>query len=160
MQCDDCTLLEHGIRELVFTYHGNNLTVPDVQGWHCPVCGECEFDEGEGQRYSAAVDAFAADVDAEEAAWLRSVRKKLKLKQAEAGKLFGGGISAFSEYERGKTQPHKSTVLLMRLLDKYPELFKELMEPSVPRKSSSGKSRGGDQRSLLGKGEFSSSAEQ
>lgn len=106
---------------------GKSLTVPAVQGWHCPVCGECEFDEGEGRRYSAAVDAFAAAVDAEEAAWLRSTRKKLGLKQAEAGRLFGGGMSAFSEYERGKTQPHKSTVLLLRLLDKHPELLKELM---------------------------------
>ena len=128
LQCDDGTLLEHGIRNLVFAYHGNTLTVPDVQGWHCPVCGECEFDEGEGQRYSEAVDAFAAEVDEQEVAWLRSTRKKLKLKQAEAGKLFGGGISAFSEYERGKTQPHKSTVLLLKLLDKHPELLKELLE--------------------------------
>jgi HTH-type transcriptional regulator/antitoxin MqsA len=128
LQCDDGTLLEYGRRDLAFTYHGNTLTVSALQGWHCPICGECEFDEGEGQRYGAAVDAFAAEVDAEEAAWLRSTRKKLKLKQAEAGKLFGGGISAFSEYERGKTQPHKSTVLLLRLLDKHPELLKELVE--------------------------------
>lgn len=129
LQCDDGTLLEHGIRDVQFAYRGRNLTVPNVQGWHCPVCGECEFDEGEGQRYSAAADAFASAVDREEAAWLRATRKKLKLKQAEAGQLFGGGISAFSEYERGKTQPHKSTVLLMRLLDKHPELLKELTEP-------------------------------
>jgi HTH-type transcriptional regulator/antitoxin MqsA len=112
---------------MVFAYRGKCLTVHAVQGWHCPVCGECEFGEGEGQRYSAAVDAFAAQVDAEEAAWLRSIRKKLGLKQAEAGKLFGGGVSAFSEYERGKTQPHKSTVLLLRLLEKHPELLNELL---------------------------------
>ena len=156
LQCDDGTLLEHGIRDLVFVYHGNNLTVPDVRGWHCPVCGECEFDEDEGQRYSSAVDAFAAEVDAEEAAWLRSTRKKLKLKQAEAGKLFGGGVSAFSEYERGKTQPHKSTVLLMLLLDKHPELLKELLEPPTQRKSFGGKPRDAGQGSLSGDGTFSS----
>jgi HTH-type transcriptional regulator/antitoxin MqsA len=57
---------------------------------------------------------------------LRAARKKLKLSQAEAGKLFGGGASAFSESERGKTQPHKSTVLLLRLLGKHPELLSEL----------------------------------
>lgn len=130
LQCDDGTVLEHGVRDLVFAYRGKSLTVPAVQGWHCPVCGECEFDEDEGRRYSAAVDAFAAQVDAEEAAWLRSTRKKLGLKQTEAGQLFGGGVSAFSEYERGKTQPHKSTVLLLRLLDKHPELLKELTPPT------------------------------
>lgn len=127
LQCDDGTMLDHAVRDLVFEYRGRSLTVPGVSGWHCPVCRECEFDDGEGQRYSAAVDAFAAQVDAEEAAWLRATRKKLGLKQAEAGKLFGGGVSAFSEYERGKTQPHKSTVLLLRLLDKHPELLREVM---------------------------------
>ena len=29
-------------------------------------------------------------------------------------------------YERGKTQPHKSTVLLFKLLDKHPDLLAEL----------------------------------
>jgi HTH-type transcriptional regulator/antitoxin MqsA len=127
LQCDDGTLLEQGVRDLVFSYKGKTLTVPDIRGWHCPVCGECEFEDGEGKRYSAALDAFAAQVDAEEAAWIRTTRKKLGLKQAEAGKLFGGGISAFSEYERGKTQPHKSTMVLLRLLDKHPELLKEVL---------------------------------
>lgn len=60
------------------------------------------------------------------AAEMRDIRKKLGLKQAEAGKLFGGGVSAFSEYERGKTQPHKSTILLLKLLNKHPELLDEV----------------------------------
>ena len=51
---------------------------------------------------------------------------QLGLRQVEAGHLFGGGSSAFSEYERGKTQPHKSTVLLFKLLDRHPELLDEL----------------------------------
>ena len=38
----------------------------------------------------------------------------------------GGGVTAFSEYERGKTQPHKSTVLLLELLGKHPELMQEV----------------------------------
>lgn len=128
-QCDDGTELVLSRRALSFEYKGRTLTIPDVHGWHCPVCGECEFIEGEGEaeRHSAAVDAFAAQVDAEEAVWLRTTRKKLGLKQAEAGKLFGGGVSAFSEYENGKTQPHKSTVLLLRLLEKHPELLEEIM---------------------------------
>ena len=57
---------------------------------------------------------------------MRDIRRKLGLKQAEAGKLFGGGVSAFSEYECGKTQPHKSTVLLLKLLGKHPELLDEV----------------------------------
>jgi len=126
LQCDDGTVLEHGKRDLSFVYRDRSLTVPQVSGWHCPVCGECEFDDGEGKRYSDAVDALAAAVDRGIADSLRATRKKLGLRQAEAGKLFGGGASAFSEYERGKTQPHKSTVLLLKLLDKHPELLDEV----------------------------------
>ena len=126
LQCDDGTVLEHGRRDIAYSYRNHTTCVPAVLGWHCPVCGECEFDEGEGKRYSDAVDAFSSGVDREQAASLRAIRKRLGLKQAEAGRLFGGGVNAFSEYERGKTQPHKSTVLLLRLLDKHPELLKEL----------------------------------
>lgn len=126
LQCDNGTQLVHTARDLVSTYRDNTTTIHQVHGWHCPVCGDCQFDEGEGKRYSAAVNIFAAAVDAKIAAKLRETRKKLGLRQAEAGQLFGGGASAFSEYERGKTQPHKSTVLLFKLLDKHPELLAEL----------------------------------
>jgi len=126
LQCDDGTRLTHGPRDLTFSYREHTLTVTRVSGWHCPACGDCTFDDDEGQRYSAAVDAFCAAVDLEMANALRATRKKLGLRQVEAGKLFGGGVSAFSEYERGKTQPHKSTVLLLKLLDRHPELLAEI----------------------------------
>jgi Antitoxin component of bacterial toxin-antitoxin system, MqsA len=60
--------------------------------------------------------------------WKNCLREgdELGLRQAEAGQLFGGGASAFSGYERGKTQPHKSTVLLLKLLDRPPNLLSEL----------------------------------
>lgn len=126
LQCDDGTPLQHGERDLRFEYKGKSLVVGAVSGWHCPICSDCVFDRREGQRYSLAVDAFAAETDADEAEEIRAARKALGLNQAEAGRIFGGGISAFSEYERGKTQAHKSTVLLLRLLAKHPELLKEL----------------------------------
>ena len=53
-------------------------------------------------------------------------KKKLGLNQAQAGQLFGGGATAFSDYDRGKTQPHKSTLLLLKLLDRHPDLLEEL----------------------------------
>ncbi|CAK0763885.1 HTH-type transcriptional regulator / antitoxin MqsA [Gammaproteobacteria bacterium] len=127
LQCDDGTLLEHDTKDLIITLEGLSVTVPALSGWHCPSCGDCEFDDGEGKRYSEALEALRKTVDKRRATELRGIRKKLGLKQTEAGRLFGGGASAFSEYEHGKTQPHKSTVLLLRLLDKHPELLKELV---------------------------------
>ena len=75
LQCDDGTLLEHGARDLSFTRHTRTHTVPQVWGWHCPVCADCQFDDNEGERYGAAMDAFSAQVDAEIAASLRATRK-------------------------------------------------------------------------------------
>jgi HTH-type transcriptional regulator/antitoxin MqsA len=99
--------------------------VQAVSGWHCPQCGECEPDTGEGQRFSAEIDRQMAEAEGKS---IRSTRKKLGLRQSDAGYLFGGGVSAFSEYERGKTRPHKSVLLLLRLLDSHPELLEELRQ--------------------------------
>lgn len=128
LQCDDGTALKYGAQDMVETIDGFSVTIPAVRGWHCPVCGECEFDldAGDGARYGAALTALRKQANERRAADLRATRKKLGLKQAEAGRLFGGGASAFSEYERGKTQPHKSTVLLLKLLDRHPELLAEI----------------------------------
>ena len=84
LQCDDGTLLEQGKRDISFEYRGKTLTVRQVSGWHCPICHDCEFNDGEGKRYNAAVDAFAHEVDVQFAVELRAIRKKLGLKQAEA----------------------------------------------------------------------------
>ena len=127
LQCDDGTLLEHRTKDMVITINGLSEMVPAVVGWHCPVCGECEFSERESsQRFSEALEMLRKSADKQRATEVRAIRKKLGLRQADAGKLFGGGVSAFSDYERGKTQPHKSTVLLLKLLDKHPELLDEV----------------------------------
>jgi HTH-type transcriptional regulator/antitoxin MqsA len=128
LQCDDGTVLEHGVRDVTGSVEGEPYLIKQVRGWHCPVCAEGEFElgSGDGLRASTAIRAAGAKARERRALGLRATRKKLKLTQAEAGRLFGGGMSAFSEYERGKTQPHKSTVLLLRLLDRHPELLGEL----------------------------------
>jgi len=46
--------------------------------------------------------------------------------QHEAAALTGGGHNAFSRYERGEAEPVVAVVNLFRLLDKQPELLKEL----------------------------------
>ncbi len=127
LQCDDGTELIKKNQDVTVTYHGKAAVVSDVEGWHCPVCGECEFvNEADSRRHMDTLNYLVATVKAEERQFIRNVRKKLGLKQAEAGKLFGGGINAFSEYEHGITQPHKSTVALLRLLDSHPELLNEV----------------------------------
>ena len=46
--------------------------------------------------------------------------------RAEAAILTGGGKNAFSRYERGEARPLAAGVNLFKLLDKHPELLKEI----------------------------------
>lgn len=57
---------------------------------------------------------------------VKSIRQKLKLTQKSAASIFGGGVNAFSRYERGEVPIPLSLSQLMSLLDKHPELLKEL----------------------------------
>ncbi len=126
LQCDDGTVLVQGRLDTSACVRGRERTVAAVSGWHCPVCGEVEFDPGEGERYNVAMQALADEVATEEAALLRTVRKRLGLTQRAAASLTGGGHNAFSRYERGEARPLPAVVNLFRLLDKHPELLAEL----------------------------------
>jgi HTH-type transcriptional regulator/antitoxin MqsA len=128
LQCDDGTELVLETRDVHDHINGVPYSVKRVYGWHCPACGEIEFTrtDDSAKRVNAAIQAAGDEAQRQRGAEVRATRKKLNLTQAEAGRLFGGGVVAFSEYENGKTQPHKSTILLLRLLNRHPELLSEL----------------------------------
>lgn len=113
-------------RDIPFVYKNEHLVVEKVRGWFCQSCNEALFVDGEGVRYAAELDRFVNDVDKRQAVELRRIRKKLRLTQKEAAQLFGGGVNAFSEYERGVTKPAKSTLLLLKVLDNHPDLVEEV----------------------------------
>jgi HTH-type transcriptional regulator / antitoxin MqsA len=116
-------------RDTTKNYKGEEIAVPAVEGWHCPDCGEIEFATSAGaKRYSDAVSVAMDAINTAEQAKLRATRKRLGLKQGEAAAIFGGGVNAFSEYERGIRQPSKSTLLLLQLLDRHPELLAEVRQ--------------------------------
>lgn len=73
LNCDDGTLLKHGVRDVTATIDGLRTTVRGSHGWHCPTCGEIEFDKGTGdaERYSAALTALREKVTTRRAAELR-----------------------------------------------------------------------------------------
>jgi HTH-type transcriptional regulator/antitoxin MqsA len=95
-----------------------------VRGAFCDCChdGFPEFNP----KQEAAWLAFRDSIDAEESAELTRIRKKLRLTQAKAAVLAGGGKNAFSRYEKGKAKPVAAVVNLFRLLDRHPELLEEL----------------------------------
>ncbi|MHB8765235.1 MAG: type II TA system antitoxin MqsA family protein [Deferrisomatales bacterium] len=132
MRCPSCGSgsLAHGARDETIRYKGEAITVHDLAGHRCADCGETVFDPESYDRYRAASDGLISSVNRRNAPDLRRVRKKLGLTQAEAGRLFGGGVSAFSRYERGETQPPVALAKLFLLLDRHPELLDELRKAS------------------------------
>ena len=90
-------------------------------GDYCTSCDEAET-------YLNAVKAFRDKVDVQPLvpSEVKRIRKKLGLTQKQAGEIFGGGIRAFSQYERGESTQSKATDGLLRLLDLHPELLSEV----------------------------------
>lgn len=113
--------------DLSYTYGGRS-TIIRQRGDFCATCGEGIFTSEESEKYLATVAAFRASVDAELLVPMevRRIRKKLGLSQREAGEIFGGGIRAFSQYERGETRQGKALDKLLRLLDRHPYLLDEI----------------------------------
>jgi HTH-type transcriptional regulator/antitoxin MqsA len=107
-------------------YAGESVTLTGLNGWFCPKCEDSWFDDADQLKYAKCSDELILRSREQERKELRRIRKKLGLTQKEAAAIFGGGVNAFSRYERGEIEPHTSTVKLIRLLDKHPELLNEL----------------------------------
>jgi len=130
MKCPVCGAAEliHDTRDLPYTYKGETTVISTVTGDFCPACTESILDAAESNRVMREMRAFSKQVNAAivDPGFITSVRKKLDLDQREAAEIFGGGINAFSRYETGKTKPPLALVKLFKLLDRHPDLLKEV----------------------------------
>lgn len=106
---------------------GMTTQVQGLSGWRCATCDEVEFDAESARRYAAAGDALVLHDRARQSREIRRIRRKLGLTQVAAARLTGGGHNAFSRYERGEAAPLPAVVNLFRLLDRHPELLRELV---------------------------------
>ena len=128
MQCPACgwKAMRRAVRNLPLSYKGRSVTVRELSGSFCPKCGEGVLEDASNARYAEALDQLVRETNRASLPALRAIRRRLKLTQAEAAELFGGGVNAFSRYERGETEPPRSLVQLLRILDRRPELLAEL----------------------------------
>lgn len=130
MKCPCCGGAEliHDTRDLPYTYKSETIDIPAVTGDFCPACGEIILNAEQGDRFSELVGLFHRQVNASyvDPGYITQVRKKLDLDQREAAELFGGGVNAFSGYEKGRTRPPLALVKLFKLLDKHPHLLEEI----------------------------------
>lgn len=130
MKCPVCgaAALVHDTRDLPYAYKGETTLIPAVSGQFCPACAESVLDAAESERVMQEMAAFNRQVNASivDPAFIIRVRKKLALDQRRAAEIFGGGVNAFSRYETGKTKPPLALVKLLQLLDRHPDLLKEI----------------------------------
>jgi len=123
--CPSCAagILHDGSKTVTQEYKGHPYEAR-VTGAFCDKCDEAILVHDAAEE--TAWLAFRDQVDREAASELESIRKRLKLTQAQAAKLAGGGKNAFSRYERGQAKPVAAVINLFKLLDKHPDLIKEL----------------------------------
>jgi len=108
-------------------YAGDSVIVEGLSGLKCEACDEIEFDDNSAMRYAEAGDQLVLKARETQSREIRRIRRKLGLSQTEAARITGGGHNAFSRYERGEASPMPAVVNLFRLLDRHPELLRELV---------------------------------
>lgn len=129
MNCPMCGKgpLKREARLASFMYRGATINVEQPGDW-CRACGEGVLSADDiAATTKARHDAIARAEELLPSDEIRRIRTKLGLTQADAGERFGGGINAFSRYERGETMQPRALDLLLRLLDKHPNQLKELV---------------------------------
>ncbi|MBB3220427.1 type II TA system antitoxin MqsA family protein [Pseudoduganella umbonata] len=129
-KCPDCGAPDpvHDTHGVSYTYKDRHTTIPSVSGYHCVQCGGVALDGAAVERFDELVARFHRRVDGELAdpAYIAAVRRRLRLDPSEADDLFGTDTGAFASYEAGKATPHPSTIKLLQLLERHPELLDEL----------------------------------
>ena len=112
--------MHRGVRPMTLTYKGESLTF-DMPGWYCDQSEE-SIHTGEDMKISDRMlnllKARSENLLAPEE--IRRIRKKLRLSQAEAGRLIGGGPRAFQKYESGDLLPSRAVSSALMLLDHDP----------------------------------------
>ena len=118
--------LKRDIRPFEVSYKGEKIIV-DLPGY---------YPENEGEGVHVGKDMSVVDNALRELkesiegvptpATIRRVRAKLHLSQREAGAVFKVGENAFDKYERGLIEPSGPTIQLIKVLDRHPELVKDL----------------------------------
>lgn len=107
--------LRRGVRPQTISFGSMSRTI-DVPGWY----PDDDSDAIHSGADLAESDGVFRELKAAYAAHVRSVRKRLKLTQEEAGRLIGGGRRAFQRYERGATPPSDAAVGLIEILHRDP----------------------------------------
>jgi len=108
-------------------YRQQVIRVPELEFSRCDSCGADPVQAKQAKRnqvrYSDAkrtTDGLLSSAD------IRTARRYLGLTQHAASSVFGGGLNAFSKYERGEVIQSEAMDKLIRLTCRYPEAWNYL----------------------------------
>lgn len=127
--CPDCgAITARDTRMVVWSHRGQAIEFEQT-AWFCRadanhdhVLDEADSRATEAVRLAHRVVAEGGLPPSE----IRRIRERLGLSQRQAGKIIGGGPIAFHKYEKGETVTSHALGVLLRLLDRHPELVAEL----------------------------------
>jgi HTH-type transcriptional regulator/antitoxin MqsA len=121
----------HQTKPMTLRYKSHPITLKQPGYW-CDNCGEGVIGGEDRKATQKELLAFRAKIDGllspDE---VKHIREKLHLTQQKSSEIFGGGVNAFSRYERGETPIPRSTSQLLGLLNSHPNLLAELNKNSV-----------------------------
>ena len=113
--------MHRGERPLTLTYRGESITVP-MPGWYSDDLEDGIHSGADMKISDRALNLLKARAEGlPDPAEIRRIRKKLKLTQAQAGQLIGGGPRAFQKYEAGDLLPSRAVASALALLDRDPQ---------------------------------------
>jgi HTH-type transcriptional regulator/antitoxin MqsA len=125
--CPSCGgVMRRGIPEETVTYKGESLSYQQP-GWHCDACGDGILEGSDNLVHDAALHEVMARAKRSPISplMIRAAREVVGVSQREAGKLFGGGPTAFYKYETAKAVPSEGMANLLRLALERPDLFQK-----------------------------------
>lgn len=107
-------------RPMTIAYKGETATF-DMPGWYCDESDESIHDGSDMKVSDRELTALKAKVEGRLAPnAVKRIRKRLKLTQKDAGRLIGGGPSAFQKYESGDVLVSHAVTSALLLLDRDP----------------------------------------
>ncbi|MFZ4580361.1 MAG: type II toxin-antitoxin system MqsA family antitoxin [Myxococcota bacterium] len=128
-KCPDCgAVMARDERRLGWTHKGQTVEFSQP-GWFCPVDGTHDHVLDEADTLATEPLRLAHRVVVEgglHPAEVKRIRERLGMSQREAGRVIGGGPIAFHKYERGVVATTHALGVLLRLLDRHPEMLAEL----------------------------------
>lgn len=116
----------HQTKLMTLGYKSTPITVKQPGFW-CDKCGEGVIGGKDRKATQKELQTLRAEIDGLLTPdKIRQIREKLELTQLDASEIFGGGVNAFSRYERGETPIPKPLSLLLFILKDHPALLIEI----------------------------------